>query len=77
MFVESFRCVCHEAQVSSASASTGGVLTALRAGNTLASSVATAATASTMPLIPFEREHHFAVHAEHHVCAQPAEQCAK
>ena len=26
---------------------------------------------------PFEREHHFAVHAEHHVCAQPAEQCAK
>ena len=21
---------------------------------------------------PFEREHHFAVHAEHHVCAQPA-----
>lgn len=26
---------------------------------------------------PFEREHHFAVHTEHHVCAQPAEQCAK
>lgn len=26
---------------------------------------------------PFEREHHFAVHTEHHVCAQPAEQGAK
>ena len=41
---------CYEAQASSAS--TGGVLTALRAGNTLASSAATAATASTMPLMP-------------------------
>ena len=39
----------------SASASTGGVRTARRAGNTLASSAATAATAITMPLAPHSK----------------------
>lgn len=57
------------------SASTGGVLTALRAGNTLASNGCHGCHGEYDAVnAPFEREHHFAVHTEHHVCAQPARQ---